>query len=104
MRIGHNTISAVPAIIIIIMLLLALMAWPYAYYIFLRFAVFGVSVYYIYYLYQAYGFNNFWLWLFVFSGILFNPFMQIYLDRGTWSVFDIGLAIVVGIFVGTNRE
>ena len=104
MRIGHNTISAVPAIIIIIMSLLALFAWPYAYYIFLRFVIFAVSVYYAYYLYQASGFSSFWFWLFVFAGILFNPFMQVYLDRSTWSVFDIGLAIAAGIFVGTNRE
>lgn len=104
MRIGHNTISVIPAVVIIIMSLLALFAWPYAYYIFMKFAVFGVSVYYAYYLYLAKGFGNFWFWLFVVAGILFNPFMPVYLDRAMWSFFDIILVIMFGAFWATHRD
>ncbi len=105
MRIGHNTISVVPAIIVIIMSLLALFAWPYAYYIFLKFIVIGTAAYYAYYLYQANGLNSIWFWIFIFIAILFNPFMPIYLgDRSLWSVIDIGLVIIVGIFLGVSRQ
>lgn len=104
-RIGHNSISAVPGIVAIIMSVLALLAWPYGYYVFLRFAVTGMAVYYAYYLYQANGLNSVWFWIFAFSAVLFNPFMPVYLgDKGIWSVINVGLAIVVGIFIGTNRR
>lgn len=105
MKIGHNLVSIVPGIIAIAMLVLALFAWPYAYYIFLKFVVTGMAAYYAYYLYQVNGLHGAWFWVFIFAAILFNPLMPIYLgDRGVWSIIDVGLVIVVGIFLAINRQ
>jgi len=78
------------------LLLFAIFPLPYGYYQLLRIVVTissGISAY------KAYENKNQGLSIaFAIVLILFNPIMPIYLDKGTWVVFD----ITVGIFFGIN--
>ena len=78
------------------LLLFAIFPLPYGYYQLLRIVVTissGISAY------KAYENKNHGLSIaFAIVLILFNPIMPIYLDKGTWVVFD----ITVGIFFGIN--
>ena len=82
----------VARIIAVIFLFWALDRHPYDYYTFLRFVVCGVSAY------GAFISNEFgkdvWTWIFGIIAILFNPLIPIHLNKGTWAIIDIIVAII----------
>lgn len=70
---------------------------PYSYYQFLRWATVIASFY------LAYAARNEsrigWTWTFAILGILFNPIVPFYLDRGTWQYFNLIAAITYAISI-----
>ncbi|MCK4325941.1 hypothetical protein KAW55_04225 [bacterium] len=89
----------IPIVASIVMLLLAIPpGWPYGYYSLLRLVVCGTSVYLVW---SARQINkDGWMWAMGFVALLFNPILPIHLDKFTWSVIDLGIAIlfVISIF------
>ncbi|MDP3260307.1 MAG: hypothetical protein Q8M34_06955 [Thermodesulfovibrionales bacterium] len=85
-----------------ILLLWALSYHSYEYYTILRFVVTGVAAY------SAYISVNLkkkiWTWSFGIITILFNPFVPIHLDKDTWAVIDVLVAIffIVSLFFVNN--
>jgi hypothetical protein len=86
--------TLIPSCISIAMLLLAIPPiWPYGYYTLLRWVVCGTSLFIAY---TAYGLNRkFWMWLIGLVAILFNPLIPVYLDKETWVVIDVVVAVVI---------
>ena len=82
----------------IIMLLLAIPTfWPYGYYILLRWVI-AISA--LLSLWVAYNFKRtFWLFLMGIIALLFNPIAPVYLDKGTWVIIDIVVAITFFISI-----
>ncbi len=80
-------------IIAIILLIWALDDHPYSYYTLLRFAVSAVSAYGTIFAIKLK--KNDWAWLLGIIAILFNPFIPIHLDRNTWTLIDVGVAIIL---------
>lgn len=93
------------SIISIILLLLAIPAiWPYGYYILLRWVI-AVSA--IFLIWVAYNFKKtFWLFLMGIIALLFNPITPIHLNKETWIVIDLIVAIIflVSIFKIKTHE
>lgn len=92
------------AIISGVLLILAIPSglWPYGYYILLRWVV-SISA-----IILAYNYYNSKLtaWTLVFGGIafLFNPIFPIYLDKQTWVIIDLIVAIIFFIASGAIKE
>jgi hypothetical protein len=86
--------TLIPSSISIAMLLLAIPPiWPYGYYTLLRWVVCGTSLFIAY---TAYELNRkFWMWFIGLVAVLFNPLMPVYLDKETWVVIDVVVAIAV---------
>ena len=82
----------------IILLLWALARHPYGYYTLLRFVVCGVSAYGAYFSSEII-INKGWAWIFGIIAILFNPIIPIHLDRDTWAVIDVAVAVVLGVSI-----
>jgi|SRR5690606_8203311 len=93
-----------PAYIVIAMSLIALLAMPYGYYTLLRFVVFGIAAYYAYNLYQKDQFTSFWIWPIMFIGIVFNPILPFYQSRDIWAFYNIGTALLFGLFVLNHKR
>ena len=82
-------------IIAIVFLLGALGDWEYGYYQLLRWIVALTAVYIAY---TAFNSNKSgWGLVFAAIAILFNPIFPIYLDRGTWQLFDVVAAVVFSV-------
>jgi len=82
----------VPAVIIAFLLLIAVLPLPYGYYIFLRWITCGMAIFTAY---IAYQWEAKWaVWVFVPIAILFNPVVPIHLDKETWVIIDIIVAII----------
>lgn len=75
-----------------VMLLLALGSWEYSFYQLLRVVVCGVSIFLAWHLFDTK--QTGWAWVFVVTGILFNPIAPIHLARETWQVIDFIAAIL----------
>jgi hypothetical protein len=90
-----NSIKSVPWWVWLIpttLLLVATARLPYGYYTFTRFVVCGVAG-----LIAVIGWNEGptsrkWSVFFAGIAVLFNPIIPIYLKRGTWFYWDIGVA------------
>ena len=82
------------SIIAIIMLLLAIPSgiWPYGYYILLRWVVTGAALFVLWIAYELK--KKTWPWIMGAIAILFNPIASIYLDKGTWVIIDIIVAVL----------
>jgi hypothetical protein len=89
-------------IIAIVLLIWALDEHPYGYYTLLRFAVCGVSAYSVYFAIKIK--NEGWAWTFGVIAILFNPIIPVHLDRQTWKLIDVGVAIVFLISLFSLRK
>jgi len=66
---------------------------PYAYFQVLRWVACGVCGYRAYLAFMLE--KKAWMWGFVCSAVLFNPIAPIHLDRETWAVIDVVLAIAL---------
>lgn len=66
---------------------------PIGYFTLLRFIVCAVSIFIAYNKYKE-DKESLWAWVFGFTAILFNPFIEIVFKRQTWTVVD----LIVGIF------
>ena len=75
---------------------------PYGYFQILRWVVCGVCGYRGYLAYTLD--KKAWMWVFVFSAVLFNPIAPIHLDREVWAVVDIALAVVLLVSLGTVKQ
>ena len=81
------------------LLIWALSKHPYGYYTLLRFVVCGVTAFGVYF---AAEFKRIgWAWIFGIIAILFNPIFPIRLDRNTWAIIDVGVAVIllISIFI-----
>lgn len=80
--------------IAILMLLLAIPSgvWPYGYYILLRWVIAGIALFVLWVAYELKMTG--WSWLMGGIAILFNPVIPIHLDKATWVVIDIIVAIL----------
>lgn len=74
------------------MLLLAMLPMPYGYYILLRLIVCGTAIYLTWYTKTIN--RRGWMWTMGFISCLFNPFIPVFLDRATWGLIDLVLAII----------
>lgn len=103
---GHKSqprMNKIPAYIVIGLSLLALLAMPYGYYVLLRFVVFGTATYYVYHLYQRNQLTDAWIWPIILVGIIFNPIMPIYQSREIWTIYNIGSAVLFGLFITIKK-
>lgn len=89
----ENKIYWQPIAISVLMSFLAPLDWPYGYYTLLRLVITGSAIYYAY---HAHSLNkNGWMWIFIFSAMLFNPLIPIHLDKETWTPINIILPIIL---------
>ena len=85
-----------------VMLFLALGYHPYSYYIILRWVV-SISSFYSGWILSKLNKSN-WAWVFFIVGILFNPIFPIYLDRSTWQIIDIIIAVIFAISLSVKNN
>lgn len=88
----------------IVMLVAAVGPWPYDYFTLMRFAVCAVTAFGAYQAHERArtastrpwrAKQQRWAWVFALIAFLFNPFVPVHLERGTWTVIDIGVAFVL---------
>lgn len=91
-------------ILAILFLLGALGDWPYGYYQLLRWVILSAGAYAVYLAYNS-G-KNLWAWIFGAIAILFNPIIPFYLQRDTWQIIDIIVAIIfsTSLFIKYERK
>ena len=89
----------VARIIAVLMLLWALTSPSYGYYTLLRFVVSGVTAYASYFSVKFRKIG--WAWIYGIIAVLFNPLVPFHLDRTTWALVDVSVAVflVISIFV-----
>ena len=68
--------------------------WPYAYYTILRFIVCGTSIFIAYKAYDIYK-KLHWVILYSLISILFNPLIPIHLEKETWIIIDLIVALLI---------
>lgn len=86
----RNQLSIAVRVVAGVMLLLALGSWEYSFYQILRIVVCAASIFLAWHLFDIKKAE--WAWVFVVTGILFNPIAPIYLARETWQVIDFAAA------------
>lgn len=86
-------------VIAVTVLFLALGKHPYWFYTILRFVVCGVAAYGAFFAIKLE--RKSWAWSLGIVAILFNPFIPIHLDRDTWAIIDVivALVIIVSLFL-----
>ncbi len=90
---GYLTISTILRILTAGLLLFALTNQPYDYFTILRIVTCVTSAYLIYV--ASITKKSFWIVVFVFVIILFNPIIKFPIKRETWSIIDIITAIIM---------
>ena len=90
-----------PLIIACLLLLIAIAPMPYGYYQFLRIAITIVAGITAYDLYEKK--QNNWLFAFVLIMILYNPIIEIHLNKANWKPINIITAVFFGIFALANK-
>lgn len=106
MRIMYNYTKKL-RLLSIVLLFLAILPFPYFYYQILRWVVSGSSFYTGWVLSEQRHIK--WTWVFYIIGALFNPIAPFFLNRGTWSIIDIAVAIIFAFsltktFKSTNNN
>ncbi len=91
-------------IIAILFLLGALRDNPYGYYQFLRWVILGVGGYLAYLAYNS-G-RKTWTGIFGVIALLFNPIIPFYIQRDTWQLIDVIVAVIffISIFYKYERK
>ena len=95
-------VSLMLRLISLVFLLLAIGNHPSSYYTFLRWIVAGSSLYSGWVLSKLKLSN--WAWVLFIVGILFNPIIPVYLNRSTWQVIDIIVAIIFLISLSIKNK
>ena len=67
--------------------------WEYGFFTMLRFVVFATTAYVAWIAFE--GKKERWVWFLGLVAILFNPFIPIYLERETWVVIDLIVALLL---------
>ncbi len=83
-------------------LLLCLADLPYGFYVLIRFAAMVVFAVMAYQYYQAK--NNVWMVTFGALALLFQPLVKISLDRETWNVVDLVVAVLLLYLLWKERK
>ena len=76
-----------------LLLLAALAPWPYGYYKLLRWLVCSVASFLAFRFTESGRVGHAWTWGAI--AVLFNPLIPVHLDRTTWNVADITVAVVL---------
>ena len=94
----------IPALISAIMLLIAIPHLPYGYYQLLRWVVCASGAYIAFMAYDLK--KTFFIWSMAIIAVLFNPLAPIHLDKDTWVVIDVVVALffIGSIFVVKGRD
>lgn len=95
----------IASVISVVMLLLTILPiWPYGYYILLRWVVTASAIFLVWIAYNLK--KTVWLFLMGLTALLFNPIAPIHLDRETWIIIDLIIAILflVSIFKVNQRN
>jgi len=94
--------TVVTSSIAIMMLLLAIPPmWPYGYYTLLRLVVTGAGIFAAF---MAYGMGkNVWTYILGGIALLFNPLIPVHLDKETWGVIDLVVAIAFFVSIWCIR-
>ena len=79
----------------IALLFVATERMPYGYYTFTRATVCGFASFLAFVGWKDSVESRIWSVIFGCIAILFNPIIPIYLSRGTWRGFDVGVAIIL---------
>jgi hypothetical protein len=86
------------------LLLAAVAPWPYDYYTLMHLMVCVVTARGAYLAYHRQRTASTdvwrvkqqgWMWAFGVTALVFNPFLPVHLNRGTWVVIDIGVALML---------
>jgi hypothetical protein len=85
--------ATIPRLLAAGLLFCALLKHPYGYYVFLRWAVCAVATWTAVELYSSRTPLRAVSWLFAGFAMLFNPFVRVHLDRGTWAYLDVTLGV-----------
>lgn len=102
MKLHEKYPTLIPSIILSIMLILAIpRLFPYGYYRILRWIVLGGSIYISFKAYETK--RIYWIYIFAFIAILFNPLAPIYLKKNVWIIIDTITAIVILISIKSIR-
>ena len=84
------------------LLIWALSEHPYDYYTLLRFVVCGATAYGTY---LAVRFRKIaWAWIFGVVAVLFNPIFPIHLERSTWAIIDVVIAVLLTLSIFLFKE
>lgn len=81
------------------MLIGALGHRQYGYYTLLRWVVCGVSAFAAFRASERGG--NGWVWVLAIIALLFNPIVPVRINRGTWALVDVGVAVILLISIFT---
>lgn len=92
-----NKLVKEPIVISIVMLFIGIFNVPYGYYTLLRIIIFLTSSYLAFFAFQNQ--KRAWGWIFCFCLILFNPFIPIHFNKGTWAGIDFVVAIFIALFM-----
>jgi len=91
-------ISIKPAVIAsIVLLVLAIFPWPYGYYTLLRLIVCLTAALLAWVSHKRQMVQ--WVWIMVFSAVVFNPVIVVHFGKELWAVIDLITAIVFGIYL-----
>ncbi len=98
-----KSISIKPPIILsIVLLLLSIFPFPYGYYVLLRLVVCLTAGLLSWLSYKENRIG--WAWVMGFIVLLFNPIVPIHFERGVWMVFDVVVAVTLGIFLFLHNK
>ena len=87
----------------IVLLLVATERMPYAYYTLTKITVCGFALLLAFLGWENSLTSRIWSTVFVCVAILFNPIVPIYLSRGSWYDFDVGVAIIMAVHLAFIR-
>ena len=91
-----------PIFLSIALLLLAIFPFPYGYYVLLRLVVFLTAGFLAWFSYT--GNRSAWAWTMGFIALFFNPIIPLHFGREAWMVFDVVVAVILGIFLFIHNK
>jgi len=99
---SEGTLSVLFRLVAGVMLILAIGIHPSSFYSLLRWVVAASSLYSGWIMSQLKKSN--WAWALFIIGILFNPIYPVYLDRTTWQMIDVIVAVFFFISLSVDKQ